>query len=346
MKYCFDKNYFKECFQTLIDTPSPVGYYIEANPVLEKLSAELGCAVTFDKRGTAYITLDGQDNSKTVMIGAHMDTLGLIVRRIDPDGIIRVRQLGGINYHSIEGETVTIHTRDGRKYTGLFACQAHSVHVFDDARTMPRDEEHMMILLDEKVSSKEQVNALGIRNGDVISIEPRCQFTENGFIKSRFIDDKAAVACCFAMVKYLKDNKLQPRYRTILALPYMEEIGLGGTYVPEGVEEFVAVDIGLIGPDLDGSEYSVSICSKDNGTIYDYELTSKLVSIADKLELNYAVDIYYHYGTDANTALKAGHNLKAATFGTAVYCSHGMERTHMDGIENTMNLLLGYVLGD
>lgn len=346
MKYTFDRDYFKNCFQTLIDTPSPVGYYIEANPLLQKLAGELGHTVTFDQRGTAYITLDGQDNSKTIMIGAHMDTLGLIVRRIDPDGIIRVRQLGGINYHSIEGETVTIHTRDGRKYTGLFACQSHSVHVFDDARTMPRDEEHMMILLDEKVRSKEEVNALGIRNGDVISIEPRCQFTEKGFIKSRFIDDKAAVACCFAMLKYLKDNGMQPKYRTILALPYMEEIGLGGTYVPEGVEEFVAVDIGLIGPDLDGSEYSVSICSKDNGTIYDYELTSKLVSIAEKLSLNYAVDIYYHYGTDANTALKAGHNLKAATFGTAVYCSHGMERTHMDGIENTMNLLLGYVLGE
>lgn len=346
MKYTFDRDYFKNCFQTLINTPSPVGYYIEANPLLQKLAGELGQTVTFDQRGTAYITLDGQDNSKTVMIGAHMDTLGLIVRRIDPDGIIRVRQLGGINYHSIEGETVTIHTRDGRKYTGLFACQSHSVHVFDDARTMPRDEEHMMILLDEKVHSKEEVNALGIRNGDVISIEPRCQFTEKGFIKSRFIDDKAAVACCFAMLKYLKDYGMQPKYRTILALPYMEEIGLGGTYVPEGVEEFVAVDIGLIGPDLDGSEYSVSICSKDNGTIYDYELTSKLVSIAEKLSLNYAVDIYYHYGTDANTALKAGHNLKAATFGTAVYCSHGMERTHMDGIENTMNLLLGYVLGE
>lgn len=346
MKYTFDRDYFKNCFQTLINTPSPVGYYIEGNPLLQKLAGELGHTVTFDQRGTAYITLDGQDNSKTVMIGAHMDTLGLIVRRIDPDGIIRVRQLGGINYHSIEGETVTIHTRDDRKYTGLFACQSHSVHVFDDARTMPRDEEHMMILLDEKVHSKEEVNALGIRNGDVISIEPRCQFTEKGFIKSRFIDDKAAVACCFAMLKYLKDNGLQPKYRTILALPYMEEIGLGGTYVPEGVEEFVAVDIGLIGPDLDGSEYSVSICSKDNGTIYDYELTSKLVSIAEKLSLNYAVDIYYHYGTDANTALKAGHNLKAATFGTAVYCSHGMERTHMDGIENTMNLLLGYVLGE
>lgn len=345
MKCNFDKSFFRSCFQELVNTPSPVGYYVEANPVLERYASTLGHAVTYDKRGTAYITLAGEDNAKTVMIGAHMDAIGLIVRKIDPDGMIRVRQLGGINYHSIEGETVTIHTRDGRKYTGLFACQSHSVHVFDDARTLERNENNMMIILDEKVHSKADVNALGIFHGDVVSIEPRCQFTESGFIKSRNIDDKAAVACCFTMLKYLRENNLKPKYRTILAFPYMEEIGLGGTYVPPEVTEYVALDIGLIGPDQDGNEYAVSICAKDNGMIYDYELTSRLVALAKRLDLNYAVDIFYHYGTDANTAIKAGNNLKAGAFGMAVYCSHGMERTHMEGIENTMGLLLGYVLG-
>lgn len=345
MKYDFDKDFFRSCFQDLVNTPSPVGYYVEANPVLERYASMFGHTVTYDNRSTAYITLEGEDNSKTVMVGAHMDTIGLIVRKIDADGMIRVRQLGGINYHSIEGETVTIHTRDGRKYTGLFACQSHSVHVFDDARTLDRNENHMMIILDEKVKSKADVNALGIYHGDVISIEPRCQFTESGFIKSRYIDDKAAVACCFTMLKYLKENNLKPKYRTILAFPYMEEIGLGGTYVPPEVSEFVAVDIGLIGPDQDGNEFAVSICGKDNGMIYDYEFTTRLIELAKRLELNYAVDIFYHYGTDANTSIKAGNNLKAGAFGMAVYYSHGMERTHMEGIENTMGLLLGYVLG-
>lgn len=203
----------------------------------------------------------------------------------------------------------------------------------------------MMVLLDEKVHCKKDVTDLGIQNGDVISIAPRCQFTQSGFMKSRFIDDKGSVACFITMLKYLKDNDLRPQYRTIIALPFMEEISLGGTYVPAEVSEFISVDIGLVGPDLDGNEYAVSICSKDNGTVYDYDLTSRLIDIAKRLELNYAVDIYYHYSTDAAASLKAGNNLKAATFGIAVYCSHGMERTHMDGVANTMNLLLGYVLG-
>ncbi len=345
MLHTFDSDYFRRTFETLVNTPSPVGYYEKANPLLSALGEELGYTVTFDNRSTAYITVEGRDNSKTVLVGAHMDTLGMVVRKIEDNGTLRVRQLGGVNYHSFEGETVTVHTRDGRSYTGLFACQSHSVHVFDDARTMARDEEHMMVILDEKVSAKEEVTALGIRNGDVISVDPRCQFTENGFLKSRFIDDKAAVALCFTLLRSMQEKNLVPQYRTIFAFPYLEEIGLGGTYVPAEVSEFVSVDIGLIGPELEGNEYSVSICSKDASTIYDYELTSRLISIAEQQGLKYAVDVFYHYGSDANAALKAGHDLKAAIFGAAVYCSHGMERTHMEGVENTYGLLSGYVLG-
>ena len=344
MKFQIDMDYLLDCFRQLVDTPSPVGYYPLLNPVLEELAGSFGCQVTYDRRGTPYITLDGEDNSKTVLVGAHADTIGLIVRRVDANGMIRVRQLGGINYGSLEGETVTVHTRDGRRYTGLFACQSHSVHVFEDARTLPRDENTMMVILDEKIASKEDVYAMGIRNGDFVSIEPRCQVTENGYLKSRFIDDKAAIACCFTMLKYLRENGLKPKYRTMLAFPYNEEIGFGGTYVPEEVSEYVAIDIGLIGPDYEGDEYKVSICVKDKASPYDYDLTTRLVDKAEKAGCDYALDVFFRYGTDGTAALRAGNNVRAAAFGMAVYCSHGMERTHVAGLENTMNLLLAYVL--
>ena len=344
MLYTIDMDYLLDSFRRLADVPSPVGYSRLLNPVLEEYAAMFGHTLTYDNKNTPYLTLEGEDNSKTVLIGAHADTIGLMVRTVDNDGMIRVRNLGGVNFGSLEGETVTVHTRDGRTYTGLFACQSHSVHVFDDACTLERDEKSMMVILDEKVSSKADVYALGIRNGDYVSAEPRVQVTESGFLKSRYIDDKAAVACCFAMVKYLHERGLKPKYRTILAFPYMEEIGMGGTYVPEGVSEYVAVDIGLIGPGYEGNEYAVSICAKDNAAPYDYDLTTRLVNYAEKAGCDYALDIFYRYGTDGTAALRAGNNLKAAAFGMAVYCSHGMERTHMDGMRYTMHLLLAYVL--
>lgn len=345
MNIKLDSEFVISCFQELVNIPSPVGYYREMNPVVEKYASMFGKSAAFDNKSTAYITFDGEDNSKTVLVGAHLDTIGLVVRKIDADGMIRVHALGGISFSSIEGETVTIHTREGKKYTGLMACQSHSVHVFDDARTMARDEQHMMVILDENVKSKQDVVNLGIRNGDTISIDPRCQVTENGYIKSRFIDDKMAVAISFAAMKYLTEHCLKPKYRTMFALPYGEEIGIGGAYIPEEVSEFVAIDIGLIGPDLDGNERSVSICVKDYVTTYDYDLTTQLIEIARRNEIAHAVDIFNRYATDAGAALKGGNDLKIAAFGMAVYCSHGMERTHIDGVNETTALLLAYLLG-
>lgn len=344
MKFDIDMQYLLESFRRIVNTPSPVGFYALLNPVLEKMAEELGYSITRDRRGDPYIILEGMDNSKTVMIGAHADTVGMVVRRIDPDGKLRIRALGGANFNSMEGSSVTVHTRDGRCYTGLLACQSHSTHVFADSRTMERSDENMMVILDENVHSKAEVNELGIRNGDFIAADPQCEVTDNGYLKSRYIDDKAAVACCFTLLKYLKEHGIKPQYRTILAFPYSEETGAGGAYVPEEVWEYVALDIGLVGPDCDGDEYGVSICAKDVRGPYDYDLTNRLINLAEKAECKYAVDVFYRYSTDANAAVYAGNNLRAAAFGMAVYCSHGRERTHIEGLENTMKLLLAYVL--
>ncbi len=346
MYYNHDEQFNLDCLRELINTPSPVGYDILMNPVLERYAAMFGLAVTYDNKGTAYITVEGHDNSKTVMVSTHLDTLGLVVRRIEPDGTLRVRNMGALNFHSAEGETVTVFTRSGKAYTGLLTVSSHSIHVFDDCREMPRDEHNMLILLDEKVSSKADVQALGIRNGDLIAIEPRFELTPSGFLKSRFIDDKAAVSCCFTMLKYLKDHGLKPKYRTMIGFTYMEEVMLGGNYMPPEVSEAVALDIGCIGPDQDGTEFGVSICAYDNNGPYNYELTTRLINLAEKLGCDYAVDTFRHYGSDCSAAIKGGCNVKVGVFGMAVSCSHGRERTHLEGLRNTMDLLIGYVLGE
>ena len=343
MDYKIDKQYLLDTFKHLVSVPSPVSYYEEINPVMEQYARELGVPFQYDRKHTIYFVVDGEDNSKTVLVGAHLDTLGMVVRNVQKDGTLQIRRLGGLNFTSLEGETVTVHTRDGRKYTGLCVCKSHSTHVFDDARTLPRDEDTMIISLDEHVHSEEEVRALGILNGDVISFEPNFEYT-NGFIKSRFIDDKACVAAVLGALKYLKENNLKPKYRTLLAFPHYEEINHGGAYVPKEVEEYVAVDIGLIGPENDGTEHGVSICAKDAFSPYDRGLTTRLINLAQSSNCNYAVDVFYHYGTDANAAIRAGNNVYAAAFGMGCYCSHGRERTHIDGVENTAKLVVAYML--
>lgn len=344
MKFSIDKEYLLDSFRRIINIPSPTGYYVKLNPVLTEMASELGLETETDMRGTLYITLSGEDNSKSVMISAHADTIGMVVSSVTADGKIKMRTLGGVNYHSAEGCFVTVHTRDGRDYTGTLYCKAHSTHVFSDCLATERGEENMMVILDEEVKTEEDVRALGIRNGDYIAIDPCFRYTENGYVKSRFIDDKGGIACCFAMIKYLKENNLKPKYKTILAFPYFEELGTGGRYIPDGVSEYVAVDIGLVGGELSGDEKKVSICAKDALGAYDYELTSHIIECAEKAECDHAVDVFLRYSTDANAVVRGGNNVKNAAFGMAVYGSHGMERTHIDGLANTTNLMLAYVL--
>ncbi len=344
MKYQIDSKYLIDSLEKLISVPSPTGYYVKMEPIIAEMAKQIGFEVSVDNKHTAYIKIAGEDTSKTVLVGSHLDTLGFVVRSIDSDGTLRLKKLGGGLIPSMEGESVVIHTRDGKEYTGLIICQSHSVHVFDDANSLVRDENTLRVLIDEDVNTKEDVKSLGIQNGDYISIDPRFTFTQSGYVKTRFIDDKGGVACCLSALKYMKENGLKPKYNTVFAFPYYEEIGMGGTYIPEGISEFISLDICLVGPEHDGTERSVSICAKDSAMPYDYELTNHLISLAKKVDVKYAVDVYNHYSTDAAASVRAGNNLKNAVFGMAVYCSHGLERTHIDGLTSTVNLLIAYLL--
>lgn len=339
-------SYLTDVMKKLIEVPSPTGYYVEMKPAIEALAAELGYGVTYDNRDTAYITLPGEDTSKTVCISTHADTLGLMARGVNADGTLRVRALGGINYANIEGENVTVHTRGGKTYTGMLICSHHSSHAYDDAKTLERNENTVFVLLDEAVKSADDVRALGIRNGDYISIDPRLSITENGYVKSRFIDNKAAMACAFAVMKAMGEEGRKPKYNTVFAFSFYEEIGLGGVVVPREVSEYVSVDIAILGPDADGSEEKVTICAKDASMPYDYDLTNRLIATAERIGCPYAVDLFYRYGSDASQAIKAGNDLRTAAFGMGVYSSHGVERAHLSGIEGTARLLAAYVMGE
>jgi len=343
MGYHPNRNYIIETMKAFIETPSPVSYYEETNALLERYASILGYQVTYDKKHTPTIQVMGEDTSKTICISTHLDTLGLIIKSIDPDGMIRVRNLGGINFWGIEGATVTIHTRKNKKFTGLMACQSHSVHVFTDAHTCERNENTMMIILDQDVHTKEDVKKLGIENGDIISIDPQFEYLENGYVKTRYIDNKACVACSMDILRYFSENNLKPAYNVHFFFPYYEEIGHGAAYIDPAIEEFVALDIALIGPDNEGSEHKVSICLKDNVSPYDRTLTEKLIKFAEAEKLNFVQDIFYRYSTDATAAIKSGNNIQFAAFGMGTFSSHGVEPTHIEAIEDTARLTAIYI---
>ena len=339
----FDINYFKETAEKIFNVDSPSGYSHNVNKLLIELLSELGYEGNLTNKGNVYIKVLGESNAKTVATSAHVDTLGLMVRSINGDGTLNVTRIGGPQVATLDGEYCKIQTRFNQTYTGTILSNSPSSHVYEDSDKQ-RKENNIIVRIDEKINNTKDVKNLGIDNGDYIFIEPKFTITESGFIKSRFIDDKASVCVILNVLKYLKDNNLKPAYDTYVYFVNHEEVGHGAATVSHEINEFVTVDMGCVGKDLAGNEYAVSIAAKDSGGPYDYELTTRLINLAKDNDVNYVVDIFPYYGSDVGASYRSGRDLKGALIGQGVHASHGMERTHLDGVINTMKLLTLYLL--
>lgn len=335
--------YILDLLKRLLDTPSPTGYTHEAIGLVRAEAESLGVPFSLNEKGGALLTLKGSDSSRRIALSAHIDTLGAMVRSITSTGTLKLTSVGGFLMNSIENEYCIIHTRDGKKYTGTILSQHPSVHVYDDARTYKREEANMEVRIDERVENKEDILKLGISVGDFISFDSRAVITPSGYVKSRHLDDKASVAALFGLIESSRREGWMPKHDLVFLLSNYEEVGHGAAWLPEGINEMVAVDMGAMGDDLSCKETDVSICAKDSSGPYDYDMTGRLIELAKQLEIPYAVDIYPHYGSDASAALRAGNNIRAALIGPGVHASHAMERTHKQAVINTAKLLAAYV---
>ncbi|CUH93457.1 M42 family metallopeptidase [Herbinix luporum] len=335
-------DYIVKTTERLVNIPSPSGFTKKVMDFVKEEARAFGYACSMSSKGGLIIRVDGRQE-ETIGLSAHVDTLGAMVRSINSDGTLQFTMVGGYTMHSVEGSYCKIHTRDGLVYTGTILIKSSSVHSYDDARTMERTEKNMIVRIDEIVHSKEEVLALGINSGDYISFDADFEYTKKGFIKSRHLDDKASVAVLLGMLKEMSESKKIPKKTVKILISNYEEVGFGASWIPEDISELIAVDMGAIGDDLNGSEYKVSICAKDSTGPYDYELTSQLISLAKENQIDYVVDIFPNYGSDVSAALRGGNNIRGALIGQGVHSSHGMERTHVKGLENTLKLLKAYL---
>ena len=305
-----NKDFILNVAEEILKFNSPSGFCFEIMKKVEKIVKDLGYDLELTNKGCGIITIPGESCEKVIGLAAHVDTLGAMVRSITDRGTLRFELVGGPIVPTLDSEYCKIRTRDGREYTGTFLSTSPSVHVFEDASSKTRDTKNMEVRIDEKVLNKKDVLDLGINNGDFIFIDPKTTITENGFIKSRFIDDKGSVASLIGLLELFKRENIKPKYKTKIFISVYEEVGHGASYLPSDITELIAVDMGCIGDDLSCTEYDVSICAKDSGGPYDYEITSTLIELAKNNNLSYAVDIYPRYGSDVGAALRGGNNIR------------------------------------
>ena len=332
-------NFIKEQLYTLTSIPSPSSFTEKVTDYLLSELSSLGYSPERSNKGNVFVTLGG--SGSPLVLAAHVDTLGAMVRSIKENGRLRPTTIGGHQWSTADGENCTIHTRDGRVYTGVVLNKEPSSHVADQKTELI--EENMEILLDENVASDQDTLALGIQTGDIIAMDPRTVVTESGYIKSRFLDDKLSAAILLGLARAVREDAWKLSRKVSLLFTVYEEVGHGGSVVPDDTEEMISVDMGCVGSDLGCTERMVSICAKDSGGPYNYDLITALSNLAKEKKLDYAIDVYPHYGSDVETTLRAGYDIRHGLIGPGVYASHNYERSHMDGVHNTFELLKAYI---
>ena len=336
--------YAWEQTETLLAIDSPSGYTAKAAVWVKEAFEKLNFTATITAKGGVLVNLGGEDENDGLLLEAHADTLGAMVAQIKGNGRLKLTPLGGMNANNGEAENVWVYTRDGKVIDGTLQLCNASVHVNGDYSSAKRGWDTMEVVLDEDVTSAEDTRKLGIEVGDIVCFDPRTRRTNSDYLKSRFLDDKLSVGILLGFAKYLSDNEIKPARKVWAHITVYEEVGHGGSAsVPAGITEAISVDMGCVGDGLQCTERQVSICAKDSGGPYSYEVVGKLIEAAKKTEADYAVDVYPYYGSDVEATLRSGVDIRHGLIGAGVYASHGYERSHIDGVYNTLKVLSGYL---
>ena len=328
----------------LIRIDSPSGFTARAAQWVRDEFAALGFDARLTQKGGVLIDLGGDEPTDGLFLEAHCDTLGAMVAEVKGSGRLRVTNLGGMRAENGEAENVRVYTRAGRVIEGTLQLVNASVHVNGSYGDTKRSFDTTEVVLDEDVKSADDVRALGVEVGDIVCFEPRERVTASGYIKSRFLDDKLSVGILLGLAKYMRDGAAAPKRRVYAHVTVYEEVGHGGSAsLPQGVTEAISIDMGCVGDGLKCTEKRVSICAKDSGGPYSYEVVGKLIDAAKREGADYAVDVYPHYGSDVEATLRAGYDVRHGLIGSGVYASHGYERSHVEGVLNTLKVLKGYL---
>jgi len=328
----------------LLAIDSPTGFTDRAAAWVKEAFDALGFPAIITTKGGVLVDLGGENADNSLMLAAHADTLGGMVAQVKGNGRLRLTPLGGMNANNAEAENVRMYTRSGKVIDGTFQLCNASVHVNPDYSSAKRSFDNMEVVLDEAVDSADGAKKLGIEVGDLVCFDPRTRRTNSGYLKSRFLDDKLSVGILLGFAKYIADNKITLKRKTWVHVTVYEEVGHGGSAsLPTGITEAISVDMGCVGDGLGCTERQVSICAKDSGGPYSYEVVGKLIEAAKKAGADYAVDVYPMYGSDVEATLRAGYDIRHGLIGAGVYASHGYERSHIDGVFNTLKVLCGYL---
>jgi putative aminopeptidase FrvX len=339
--------YLTRFLEDLLNTPSPTGDTEYAIGLIQAELESFGIVTQRTRKGALLAHLPGLLEDAPRALSAHVDTLGAIVQKIKPNGRLQLSALNGVAWPTVESEGVTVATSSGRSVRGSLVFTNGATHVNREVAKGERNSETLEVRLDERTTTADETRLLGVEVGDFVAFDPRVEIGSAGFIRSRFLDDKACVACVVATLKAFAEAKISAHQTTTILISNFEEVGHGGMDgLPTQLAELVVLDMACIGTGLNGDEFHCSICVKDSSGPYSKTLGDKLRTLADRTGIDLKADVYPYYSSDGSAYWRSGGEAQVALIGPGVDTSHGYERTHVEALMDTCRLLCAYILSE
>ncbi len=342
-----DYAFLEETLLQLLAIPSPVGLTDGVVRYVACRLESIGIPYEITRRGAIRATLPGRESRPARAIVAHLDTLGAMVREIKPNGRLSVVPIGHWSARFSGGARLTIYTDHGQ-LRGTCLPLKTSGHAFGpEIDNQPSGWEHVEVRVDIPSDSATDLVEAGINIGDWIAFDPQVEILPNGYINSRYLDDKAAVAALLAACKAIVDAGLTPAVDVHPLFTITEEVGSGSSAALHGdIAEMVSLDIAIAAPGQNTHEHAATICLQDMSGPFDYHLTHKLIGLASAHGIPHRRDIFRYYRSDSAAAVEAGNDIRTALIGFGADASHAQERTHRDALEALANLSAAYMLSE
>jgi len=342
-----DYGFLEETLLQLLAIPSPVGLTDGVVRYTANRLESIGIPYEITRRGAIRATLRGKERRPARAIVAHLDTLGAMVREIKPNGRLGVVPIGHWSSRFAEGSRLTIFT-DEAQYRGTCLPLKTSGHAFgNEIDSQPTGWEHVEVRVDLPSRDAAALHRAGINVGDWIAFDPESELLPNGYINSRYLDDKAAVAALLAACKAIVDAGLPLPVDAHPLFTITEEVGSGSSAALHGeIAEMVSLDIAIAAPGQNTDEHAVTICMQDMSGPFDYHLTHKLINLAEDCGIAHRRDIFRFYRSDSAAAVEAGNDIRTALIGFGADASHAQERTHRDALIALAGLTAAYMVSE
>ena len=341
-----------ELLRQLTKIPAASGHEDAMIGFLRHRLAEIDADVVVDGIGNVIARLGGSSQGPGVMVFAHMDQVGMTVRRLDDDGFVRVDRIGGINRKALQARQVTVHTAAG-PIPASIGVMAHHLTKEAERYQVPEVRD---LYLDVGARSRRELDRLGIRVGDSITFDAELMLLNRRFVRAPALDDRIG---CYVLLKVIEAAADVDLPCTLFAtFTVQEEFNVRGSEpAARAIDPHVAICLDVTQasdpPDLRGENNirlgggpAVRLMSfHGRGTLGGLIPNPKLVALIEEAASGSGVELQRGAATggltDASFLQLLHHGIPSVDIGVPCLYSHSpVEMVCLDDVEDTVKLLV------